>query len=556
MKTLLTLILALSLASQIRTSAQTGDFTLSTNHETIIINSGETATFTISFAIQNGFDASIFLKLISEGQSMQSGGGILSAAFVNAPYNDITLKVTSTASLTKAGHYAFRIIGSNASHTSSVNCSVNVVRPPSNWRIMPQNAGGYVPTFVVQDESGYYWYDVPNSNGVKKVNKNSSLESWMSQPQMSFEATDITPVFDRLHNRMWMKSRNNELLSYNLSTNNATIHTYNGVSPSPIYSISIDNTTGALWIGSLNKIYRLVGTEWTVFDSTNSFVGHIPTTLVCDDSILWTGTINGLIKYNGATWTRYDLPDFGIGTAAIGVMAAEPNGNIWVNLVSPLSNDYPFDYTSYGLAKFDGTTWTLYNHSNSPMSEDNVVFSMAIDKRGNKWMATGAECGLHGDVKGGAGILKFDNTTWTAYTKENSPLPDNYITWVGVDNDDNVWFHRYTQCDSKALSFWGVFNENGLPPFLAPPTGVEEQPEATDGITIYPNPTNTTFTISGADNILSVKLMNSLGMEISRKSLVVSGKVEMDVADLASGVYFVQMRTSTGMITKSIVVSR
>ncbi|MBK9250170.1 MAG: T9SS type A sorting domain-containing protein [Ignavibacteria bacterium] len=124
-----------------------------------------------------------------------------------------------------------------------------------------------------------------------------------------------------------------------------------------------------------------------------------------------------------------------------------------------------------------------------------------------------------------------------------------------MDNDENIWFHEI-KGEHGIQGFWGVFNENGLPPFLAPPTSVEEQSEATDGIALYPNPTNTSFTIRGADNITSVKIMNSLGVEVSRKSLVVSGKVEVDVDDLASGIYFVQMRTPTGMITKSIVVSR
>ena len=198
------------------------------------------------------------------------------------------------------------------------------------------------------------------------------------------------------------------------------------------------------------------------------------------------------------------------------------------------------------------------------MHKSNYINAVTIDRKGNKWVATASHLRANEEgidvIYGGAGLLKFDNINWTAYTSENAPLPSNKINWVRVDNNDNVWFHQFQ--DVYVDGFWGVFNENGLPPFLAPPTSAEEQPEATEGgITIYPNPTNTSFNISGAENILSVKLMNIFAMESSRTSSVVSGtslvvsdSVEVDVADLVSGVYFVQLRTSAGMITKSIVV--
>ncbi len=87
-------------------------------------------------------------------------------------------------------------------------------------------------------------------------------------------------------------------------------------------------------------------------------------------------------------------------------------------------------------------------------------------------------------------------------------------------------------------------------------SGVDEKPSPQDGITITPNPTSTSFTISGVDNILSVKIMNSVGMEVSRTSLVVSGKLEVDVSELPAGVYFVQVRTPAGIISKPVVIVR
>lgn len=116
------------------------------------------------------------------------------------------------------------------------------------------------------------------------------------------------------------------------------------------------------------------------------------------------------------------------------------------------------------------------------------------------------------------------------------------------DKNKNIWM----MTQGKIF----VFNPNGLVDIPLAPTSMEEQPTADDGITISPNPTSTSFTISGMDNILSVKIMNSVGMEVSRTSLVVSGKLEVDVSDLAAGVYFVQMQTAAGIISRAVVVAR
>ncbi len=86
-------------------------------------------------------------------------------------------------------------------------------------------------------------------------------------------------------------------------------------------------------------------------------------------------------------------------------------------------------------------------------------------------------------------------------------------------------------------------------------SSVEGQSEL-DAFTISPNPTSTSFTLRGIDNISSMKILNSIGMEVSRMSFKESGKQEVDVSNLPSGVYFVQIRTSTGMISKPIVISR
>jgi len=543
MKTILTLAFAVIFCTQIAHS----QFTLKTDREMITINAGETATFTISFDIQNNFEASIFLALSTGTHQLQNGTAKLSADIVNAPYTSITLKITTEANFTKGGLYEFYSTGTNGGLSSSITCRVNVIETPrTNWRFVSNNKGKL--NLVQQDANGYYWHGFI---GLNREEAKTPLENWGRGSLGLSVGEGSTLAVDTKNNKMWFSSGKYGLSRYTLDGKNETVYNRNS-SPIPgdyIKALALDNS-GSLWVASDRGLAKITGNEWTVFTTanTNSVLGHGATTcLAISGSTVWVGTTNGLAKFDGNEWTSYTPQNSMIPAPFIRNIAVETNGTVWMGVSNDIEIDSIDSKSMVGLVKFDGVNWTLYDSKNSPLLKDNRVNSIAIDTKGDKWIATAKHLGAF-DESNGAGILKFDNTTWTAYNKTNSSLPDNKIYWVGLDNSDNIWF--------TGINFWGVFNENGLPPFLAPPTGVEEQPEATDGITIYPNPSNTSFTISGADNILSVKLMNSLGIEVSRKSSVVSGTVEVDVADLVSGVYFVQLRTPTGMITKSIIVSR
>ncbi|MFN8360256.1 MAG: T9SS type A sorting domain-containing protein [Candidatus Kapaibacterium sp.] len=85
---------------------------------------------------------------------------------------------------------------------------------------------------------------------------------------------------------------------------------------------------------------------------------------------------------------------------------------------------------------------------------------------------------------------------------------------------------------------------------------VTEPPEIElNGAKLTPNPVSNSFSIIGIDNILSVRILNTLGREVKQLQLV-HGQVNVDVSDIAPGVYFVQMRAASGMMTTSMVVCR
>src|ERR1041385_5369380 len=92
-------------------------------------------------------------------------------------------------------------------------------------------------------------------------------------------------------------------------------------------------------------------------------------------------------------------------------------GNKWVG------------FQNIGLGKFDGTTWTMYDVSNS-LLPSNKVQALAVDASNNIWIGTDN------------GLAKFDGTNWTVFTAGNSGIAGNNIrslatfngTWIGTTN--------------------------------------------------------------------------------------------------------------------------
>ncbi|MBK9249398.1 MAG: T9SS type A sorting domain-containing protein [Ignavibacteria bacterium] len=135
-------------------------------------------------------------------------------------------------------------------------------------------------------------------------------------------------------------------------------------------------------------------------------------------------------------------------------------------------------------------------------------------------------------------------TTWKEMTYNNDPLTSNKNR--AFYRADSTTFFMFG--DNSMLYRWKYTKEV---------TGVDELIDVpTNGITISPNPTSTSFTISGIDNISSVKIMNSLGIMVNGQWLMVNGQISVDVSGLAAGVYFVQVQTATGIVTKPVVITR
>lgn len=216
----------------------------------------------------------------------------------------------------------------------------------------------------------------------------------------------------------------------------------------PTKSLSTLATNGTdLWIGiDYIGLVKFDGSDWIHYDE--SYLGSPFVRTIAIDNVgnIWVGTVfGGLAKFDGTNWATYDYSNGNLPSDNISALLYEDD-NLWIGMDIDWPNGEEF---RGGLARFDGTNFTIYDTLDSEFPNGIRIFSLAIDKSKNIWIGTYDE-----------GIIKFNESTWTVYNTSNSDLPDNYVGAIAVDNSENIWIGT---CNNGLVKFdgsnWMVYNK-------------------------------------------------------------------------------------------------
>lgn len=157
---------------------------------------------------------------------------------------------------------------------------------------------------------------------------------------------------------------------------------------------------------------------WTQYDMNNSGLPNNSVRCIAfeNDSTAWIGTDFGLAKFSSGVWTIYNTFNSGLGNNDIRSIAIDTNHVKWIGTFAN------------GISVFNDTTWTIFNTMNSPLPDD-FVRSLAIDQKNTKWIGTLG------------GLAKIDSTnSWNIYTMWNSVLGSNNIASIFVNpNTNDKW---------------------------------------------------------------------------------------------------------------------
>lgn len=248
-----------------------------------------------------------------------------------------------------------------------------------------------------------------------------------------------------------------------------TITTHNGQSTdyeirSNVIRAITQDENGNIWIGTGRSLTKYDGNIWTGYRNFNNDTAgnDILGITQAASGEIFVGTKTELMRITTDTTYRY-----GIGNSAIPSNdirdILEDDGTIWVatrkGLVEITQFDNPEDWTVYdtlgtsgsqdihslakdnngtlwigmtnnGLLKYDGSTWTYISPNNSPLPTYAVRDITFDPVHQNIWIATA-----------GKGLVQVDaNDNWTIYNKENNQLRNNTVNTVTTDNQGNVWY--------------------------------------------------------------------------------------------------------------------
>ena len=190
-----------------------------------------------------------------------------------------------------------------------------------------------------------------------------------------------------------------------------------------------------LWIGTSNGLYMRDGETWMVYNKVNSILSKSVLSMAFDsNNCLWCGTSGGgLFCYDGNKWSNYTTSNSSLPSDYVGLVTVDDNNVVWLNCRAPQYSDKMGIEFGLGLTRFDGTTWTTYNHNNSSLPSD-CFWDVQVDADNRLWIATA------GDV----GLVCYDGITWMTYDTDNSGIALNEVTKITIDSKRNlIWLTHY-----------------------------------------------------------------------------------------------------------------
>lgn len=232
------------------------------------------------------------------------------------------------------------------------------------------------------------------------------------------------------------------------------------------------NSNGDLWLATSGGLSKFNGTDFINYTTENSSLttNVIKTVAVDGNDRVWIGTgSKGLFLLDGDTWTNYNTSNSNLPQNSIASLEVDSNDNLWIGFnfggaaffeganftgyssangftsngvwgITFDNDDNVWVGTDNGAAVFNGSNWTFYTSSNSPLIDDVVISIAAVQNSlGNSTIYMGTRYGLS----------SFTTVTWRTITTSNSELPNNFINslttgptetlYIGTQNGATIY---------------------------------------------------------------------------------------------------------------------
>lgn len=312
------------------------------------------------------------------------------------------------------------------------------IQPSADYRIVGSfstGEGSYVRSLFADELS--VW--VGTTEGVIQVSSLSGQATQTYTTQDGLMSPYIFTINKDPQGQYWFGTNNGGISRFD-GNSFKTYLPSDGLADFWVYGVAFA-ADGATWIATWNGVSRFDGKHFKNFNTGDGLADRwVYAIAIDDDGALWFGTEGGVSRLSAdgqwQTWVHQD----GLGAPNKHRLSKSDNTGFGTQLGGG-EDDYKH---SHNLSVLDPTGNETYN--------ENYVFSMAIDRAGNKWFGTW-----------GGGVSRFDGSQWQNYTTEEG-LSGNIVYAVTVDpHDAALWFgtnHGVSRFDGKT---WTRFTaQNGL----------------------------------------------------------------------------------------------
>ena len=162
-------------------------------------------------------------------------------------------------------------------------------------------------------------------------------------------------------------------------------------------------------------------------------------------------------------------------------------------------------------------------------------------------------------------VLRDTNNsgTWTTLINTLAPNVTSYSDFTIPPGTNTVRYRVdvlwVNTCDPSLKTMNTTYNttKSNTKDFAVDgePTNIKNVQEILNTISVYPNPTKDEFTINTQKSFANteVQVINQLGAILKVKNSNYTNSTSIDMSDLASGVYFINIKTPIGTINKRII---
>ncbi|MDD5363508.1 MAG: two-component regulator propeller domain-containing protein [Ignavibacteria bacterium] len=191
-----------------------------------------------------------------------------------------------------------------------------------------------------------------------------------------------------------------------------------------------------LFIFSSLNVSFAVDSLWVNY-APYTIYNQLTCTAIDRNQVKWIGSINyGLYKFTGSSWSVYDTTNSGLPLNQVQALAVDSTNILWIGTFK--SGPY-----SKGIVKYNGINWIIYNTTNSGICSNQINY-ITVEKNNEIWIGTAN------------GLSRFYNDIWTTYNVLDNNITGivikDSIKWIsttgGIARFDNVNWNYYTYSNS------------------------------------------------------------------------------------------------------------